>query len=182
MIATLAASFYGKSPLWLRHKIPKKTLTITTTAASKKKQKQKQKNKTKLNSTQLRASQLHPRAQFCNTVASDGCRTLMSVWRRIIFFLLRTFCWHLGLGRFLFVGVGGWVVIFFFLFFLIVLSKLCVNGKSWRGRQSWDESIDTDLHSSTGPASSSHAGPIHRLLSVHIMTSGFFVFLPNFVK
>jgi hypothetical protein len=69
------------------------------------------------------------------------------------------------LGRFLFVGVGGWVVIFFFLFFLIVLSKLCVNGKSWRGRQSWDESIDTDLHSSTGPASSSHAGPITSIVS-----------------
>ncbi len=68
---------------------------------------------------------------------------------------------------------------FFSVFFLIVLSKLCVNGKSWRGRQLWDESIDTDLHNSTGLASSSHAGPIHRLLSVHIMTSGFF-FLPQF--
>jgi hypothetical protein len=97
----------------------------------------------------------------------------MSVWRTIIFFRHRTFCWHLCCVDFcLLEWVGGlWV---FFFFFLIVLSKLCVNGKSWRGRQSWDESIDTDLHNSTGPASSSHAGPIHHLLSVHIMTGSFF--------
>jgi len=79
-------------------------------------QKKKTKTKTKnLNSTQLRASQLHPRAQFCNTVASDGCRTLECVEKNHLLpspdILLA-----LVLRRFLFVGVGGWVVIFFLFF------------------------------------------------------------------
>jgi hypothetical protein len=53
MIATFAASFYGKSPLWLRHKIPKKNADDNHNSSIQKKQKQKQKSKTKQNSTQL---------------------------------------------------------------------------------------------------------------------------------
>jgi len=104
-IATLASS----------QNSPKKTLTMTTIAASKKKKNKNKNEKSQLNSTQLRASQLHPRAQFCNTVASDGCRTLECVEKNHLLpspdILLA-----LVLRRFLFVGVGGWVVIFFLFF------------------------------------------------------------------
>jgi hypothetical protein len=49
MIATFAASFYGKSPLWLRHKIPKKNTDDNHNSSIQ---------KTKQNSTQLN-SELH---------------------------------------------------------------------------------------------------------------------------
>jgi hypothetical protein len=60
MIATFAASFYGKSPLWLRHKIPKKNTDDNHNSSIQKKTKTKTKkqNKTQLNSTQLN-SELH---------------------------------------------------------------------------------------------------------------------------
>jgi hypothetical protein len=48
MIATFAASFYGKSPLWLRHKIRKKNTDDDHNSSIQKKQKTQ--NKTQLNS------------------------------------------------------------------------------------------------------------------------------------
>jgi hypothetical protein len=50
MIATFVASFYGNSPLWLRHKIPKKTNTDDDHNSSIPPKKKKTKTKTKLNS------------------------------------------------------------------------------------------------------------------------------------
>jgi hypothetical protein len=53
MIATFAASFYGKSPLWLRHKIPKKDTDDNHNSSIQKTKtttKTKKQNKTQLNS------------------------------------------------------------------------------------------------------------------------------------